>query len=195
MLELWARDGVGILIALLFWFLVVVIALVATASSKSPWDTVIAALAMSSQAGFAYMVYRLGKAQYTFARLVADRQHKIDMFPLRKEAAKFLDDIGNLLDSSRHISDSDVEAFRLCYLEVSKLFSDHAENISFALYEKMQEASARYSKITPVYDVETGTLAYRNDPMLTQKARDCVHDAINLFTDLQNAVDDEMRIR
>lgn len=185
----------GVMIGILFAFVVIVIAVVATASSKSPWDTVIAALAMSSQAGFAYMVYRLGRAQYAFTQQVSERQHKIDMYPLRKDAAKYLEEAGKLLIPFRHVSEDDVEAFRLCHLDISKLFSDRSEKLAFDLYEKMQSASHRFKQITPVYDVEADIMTYRDDPKLERDAHICVNDAIDLFTDLQNALDAEMRIR
>lgn len=193
-LQRWAEDGVGIMVAILFFILVGIIAVVATASSKSPWDTVIAALAMTSQAFFAYVVYRLGKNQYAFTQLVANRQHKIDMYPLRKKAYDFLEDAERLLIPKRPITFNDGEAFRLCHLEIAAVFSDEADTLAFELYEAVQYAERLFSKAQPELD-DGGSIKEPTNSAAAEEADASLDDVIDVYTDLQNMLNDEMRIR
>jgi hypothetical protein len=193
-LQRWGEDGVGIVVAILFFILVGIIVLVATASSKSPWDTVIAALAMTSQAFFAYVVWRLGKAQYAFTQQVTDRQHKIDMYPLRKDAVKNLGRAAKVLWRGLGMSDDEVEAFRLCHLEIKNLFSDNAESLAYELYQLMERAHLLHLRAVVTFD-EGGSIIKPADTEKLAAATNCVDNAFDVFTDLQNVMDDEMSIR
>lgn len=193
-LQRWAEDGVGIMVAILFFILVGIIAVVAAASSNKPWDTVIAAIGMGSQAFFAYVVYRLGKNQYAFTQLVANRQHKIDMYPLRKKVYDFLEGAEGLLIPKRPITFDDGEAFRLCHLEIAAVFSDEADALAFELYEAVQYAERLFSKAQHEFD-EGGSIIEVDKSEARDKAYASLDDVINVYTDLQNMLNDEMRIR
>ncbi|WP_143090129.1 hypothetical protein [Sphingomonas rubra] len=135
-------EWAAIVVAILFWSIVGLIAFIATAQSAKPWDTLIAALAMASQAFFAFMVWRLGQAQYAFARQTAERQHKIDAFPLRSEVIVALQDLGD-----KHIftpngiwpgaEDSFFELSKL----VTRLFSNEASDDAYQLYDAVMMAA------------------------------------------------------
>jgi len=187
------EAGLGIVIAVLFWFVVAVIIMVATWSSKSPWDTVIAALAMASQAFFAFVVWRLGKAQYAFTKQVTERQHKIDMYPLRRSAATQLQKAAEVLYGPTSLSDDDVELFRQCNLEITSLFSDEANELSFELYQLVESAHTLFLRAPPEYDVG-GSITMPGDPEIIAQATSAVDSAFDVLTDLQSLMDNEMRI-
>jgi hypothetical protein len=190
----WAVDGVGIMIAILFFILVGIIVTVAVASSKSPWDTVIAALAMASQAFFAYVVYQLGRAQYAFTRQVADRQHKIDMYPLRKTAIENLEAASLALHRPLSISDDHADAVMNSFLEIKQLFSNKAEDLSFELYQTFDRARYHAGKAAPIYDVKTGIATIR-DEAESDLLHIAIDDCWNCLIELKNIMDGEMLIR
>lgn len=192
-LRVWA-NGLGVFTVVAFWAIVVIIATVATAQSSKPWDTVIAALAMGSQAFFAYILWKLSRTQFEFTKTVAERQHNIDMYPLRKSAAERLDEASRLLIPRRVVGRDDVEAFRLCHLEINKLFSDEADQLAFDLYEAVEEAASLFRRYPATYDF-LGNLEKAEDPELAKRGFECLNVAIDLLTDLQNVMDEEMRIR
>lgn len=190
----WWETGAGLMIAILFWFLIGVITIMATAQSEKRWDTLIAALAMGSQAFFAAAVWRLSKHQFAYTKQVSERQHKIDMYPLRKAAADKLEEISVFIIPPCPITDDAVEAFRHCHLEINKLFSETTDDLAFELYQVVEEAYRYMRPVQPIYD-DGGSIVTPGDPGLTDDAYACLDEAFNLYTDLQNAVADEMRIR
>ncbi|RYD27799.1 MAG: hypothetical protein EOP89_03965 [Lysobacteraceae bacterium] len=190
----WWEATAVFVIAVLFWLLVGVIAIVATAQSEKQGDTFIAALAMGSQAFFAYQVWKLTKQQQAFASRTAERQHKIDMYPLRKVAADRLEEMAVFIIPPRPITEDGVEAFRQCHLEINKLFSDTTDDLAFELYQVVEEAHRYMRPVKPVYD-DGGSIVVPGDAGLTDDAHAYLDDAFSLYTDLQNAVADEMRIR
>lgn len=135
------EQGAGWVIAFLFWFVVVVISIIATAQSGKPWDTLIAAAAAGSQAFFAFMVWQLSKQQYAFTQRVTDRQHKIDAFSLRSEVIANLQELGN-----KHVFTQNgiwlgaEEGFLDIAKRVTRLFSNTASSIAYQLYEAVLEA-------------------------------------------------------
>ncbi|WP_112383877.1 hypothetical protein [Sphingomonas carotinifaciens] len=190
----WWETGSGLVIAILFWFLICVIAIVATAQSEKRWDTLIAALAMGSQAFFAAAVWKLSRNQFAYTKQVSERQHKIDMYPLRKVAVDRLEEVGVLIIPARPITEDTVEAFRYCHLEINKLFSETTDDLAFELYQVVEQAHRYLRPVEPVYD-DGGSIVVPGDTGMTDDAYACLDDAFNLYTDLQNAIADEMRIR
>lgn len=191
--ERWAVDGVGVVIGILFAFFVIIIAVVATASSKSPWDTVIATLAMVSQAFFAFVVLRMSENQNAFTKKMSERQHQIDMYPLRKDAVRNLGKAAKVLWRGMNLSDDEVEAFRLCHLEIKNLFSERADNLAFELYELMERAHLLHMRAAVTFD-DGGSIIKPADADKLAAANNCFDNAFDVFTDLQNAIDKEMGI-
>lgn len=190
----WWDTGAGIVIAVLFWFLIGVIAIAATAQSEKRWDTLIAALAMGSQAFFAAAVWKLSKNQFAYTQQVSERQHKIDMYPLRKAAALNLYASAKALDRPHQLSDDHVEAFRACHMEIKNLFSDQAEAMAFELYQLVEQAHILFLRAQPKYD-DGGSISEPADEQATRTAHNCLDNAYDAFTDLENRIDEEMRIR
>jgi hypothetical protein len=201
----WAVDGVGIVIAVLFFAIVIIIVTFAVASSKSPWDTVIAALAMTSQAFFAYMVYRLGREQYAFsqdvahrqdgfARQSADLQYKIDMYPLRRDAFANLEKAARVLTLHPDISDDQVEAVRASHLEIKRLFSDEAEALAFEVYQLVETAQRQAVMAQPTLD-EGGSIIEPVGAAEMSAIHEKLDKAVGYFTDLQNIMEEEMKVR
>lgn len=67
-----------------FVFFAGLLAIFAVAEKKGePFNAFFAAFGAIGQVAFAYLVFRLSKTQFEFAKLVAERQHKIDSFAER----------------------------------------------------------------------------------------------------------------
>lgn len=190
----WWETGAGVVIAILFWFLIGVITFVATAQSEKRWDTLIAALAMGSQAFFAAAVWKLSKNQFSYTQQVSDRQHKIDMYPLRKEAALNLYSAAKALEHPNLLSDDHVEAFRSCHMEIKNLFSDKAEAMAFELYQLVEQSHILFLRAQPKYD-DGGSISAPADEQATRTAHNYLDNAYDAFTGLENLIDGEMRIR
>ncbi len=190
----WWDTGAAFVVAILFWAVVCLIAIVATAQSAKPWDTFIAAIAMASQAFFAAAVWKLGKNQFAFTQQVSERQHKIDMYPLRKDAARNLEAAGKVLVTPPALTDESIEAFRLCHLEIKNLFSDEAGELAFELYQIMMQAHMQFTRAQPKYD-DGGSIKEPADPVKTSAAHKSLDDAYDYLTDLENIIDEEMRVR
>lgn len=187
-------EGLGIAAAVMFWVIIAIIALVATAQSAKPWDTVIAALAMGSQAFFAYMVYRLGKNQYAFTKQITERQHKIDAFQLRQVASNRLEELSNHLMPIEPIKYETIEAFRLLHIEIARLFSDKADDLAFELYQYVEQAKRQMRPVEPLYN-GIGEITNPGDDGINDDVRQSIDDAIDILLELQDMLNDEMRIR
>ena len=187
-------DGLGVVVAILFWFLLTVFVILATAQSGKPWDTFIAALAMVSQAFFAFMVWRLGQAQYAFARQTAERQHAIDMYPLRIALLNRLRKVFDEIIDAHAVLDRQIEEIRQCHLEIKNVFSDQANDLAYQLYEaSLIYASAR-NEHQPTYDFGGSIVVpeTRGGLEAIKAARD---EAWDIFTDLENTMDEEAKVR
>lgn len=179
--------------AFAFWFILIIIGIVAAAQSEKRWDTIIAALAMGSQAFFAAAVWKLGRNQFSYTKQVAERQHKIDMYPLRKVVLLEIERVSKSLAGIHTLSDEKVEAFRQCHLEINKLFSDEADGIAFELSQAVARGRDLYEQANQIYDPLLGKVSYLDQ----DKA--CLADeelkvARDLLVDLQNIIDEEMRL-
>lgn len=186
----WWETGAGLIIAILIG----VITIMATAQSEKRWDTLIAALAMGTQAFFAAAVWRLSKHQFAYTKQVSERQHKIDMYPLRKTAALNLYAAATALERPHQLSDDHIEAFRACHMEIKNLFSDRAEEMAFELYQLVQQTHILFLRAQPKYD-DGGSISEPADGQATRTAHNCLDKTYDAFTDLENLIDEEMRIR
>lgn len=190
-----AEQGTGWVIAILFWIIVTLIAVVATAQSGKPWDTLIAALAMASQAFFAFMVWRLGQAQYAFTQRITDRQHKIDAYPLRKEAVQELAvAFSDIRPGNFTVPDKAVSNIRACYVEIARLFSDTAAERAKEIYEALNRA--RKEVHTVHIDLPDAIVRRSYDRTeLTEQGKATVWSARIMYAELVTVLESEMRIR
>ncbi len=190
----WAQDGVGIVIAILFFIIVGIMVIIATAQSAKPWDTFIAALGVISQTFFAFVVWRLTISQNAFTKRMTERQQEIDKYPHRKEAAQKLEKLEPIINRQPNISDDEIEAFRLSHIEINKLFSPEAEELSFELYQTMENARRFMVKAQPTIDCG-GSITIPAGAEETGAVHKLLDHASDILTDLQNLMAEEMRIR
>lgn len=188
------EQGLGLVVAVLFWIIIMVLAIVATAQSSKPWDTLIAALAMASQAFFAFMVWRLGQAQYAFTQRVTDRQHKIDAFPLRCEAIAKLNESASIhFYGRREIFHGVDEKFRLHHVEVMRLFSDQASDLSFEMSEIINEAVMMTLPRT-ISPTATDEELEEEGIQHAKKLDGLVDEAFECYLELEAMLEEETRI-
>lgn len=186
-------DGLGVVVAILFWFLLTVFVIIATAQSGKPWDTFIAALAMVSQAFFAFMVWRLGQAQYAFARQTAERQHAIDMYPLRIALLTRLRAAFEGLIESTIIDERDVEEIRQCHLQIKNIFSDRADEEAYQLYEAVMALASVRLKYRPQYDFG-GSIIVRPTGSEKDELEAARQEAWDMYTEVENTMDLETKV-
>lgn len=189
----WATDGIGVIVAAMLGGVVILMVIIATAQSAKPWDTFIAALAMMSQAFFAYIVFRLSKQQYEFTKKIAERQQKIEMFGLRKEAANRLEQAGRAIIPFGALSYLEAAKFIGIKLEISQIFSVEASDLAYELHDSLEEAVYLFGEAKAEYIGAEDRMS-PTDPVKYAKALETVEDASSILSRLQRRLNDEMRI-
>lgn len=177
-----------------FWFFAIVLSTIATAQSEKRWDTFIAATAMISQTFFAFAVWRLGQSQFEFSRKASERQHKIDMYPLREKAYERLRLAMEPIFDWKRLTLDQADEFVQCYLVVKNVFSDDAGQLAYETYQAAEDYFRAVNAAQPTIDAG-GSISKPVSLDNVDAIRFARSRAIDAFTDAQDALDQELSIR
>jgi hypothetical protein len=125
-------------LAAMFWTVIVLLVVFATAEGKnSPFTAFFTAFGAAGQVFFAWMVWRIARQQLSFVEVVEERQHRVETFQIKKDIiAEFKKDTG-LITLVHHIGD---KFEKICALvrQMDHVFSDKVVELAYVFLDELE---------------------------------------------------------
>lgn len=175
-------------VAVLFWAIIFLIVLM-TFARGSFWEAnFFEAFGAIGQVGFAGAVFWLGWQQFKFTKQMAERQHNLESFPLRRAALEKIDKHAESLnDGAKNFNDGfHYEAIRLM-VELGQLFPAKISDDFYAYTEVLEEIireKDRYLTVTGKAEREK----------IADEISDLISDAYGILVDVMTGMEEEMSI-
>jgi amino acid permease len=124
------------MVAILFWMLAGLLVLLAMAGAKDRWLEVgIAAIGAIGQVAIAVLVYRLSRDQFQFTKQMTERQHRLELYPLRRDALRALRNLEDVAYNARRIQSDDLALIHETAVEISHVFNEEIATAAFLFEE------------------------------------------------------------
>ena len=177
-------------LAAMFWAIIVLLVVFATAEGKdSPFTAFFTAFGAAGQVFFAWMVWRIARQQLRFVEVVEERQHRVETFQIKKDIIADFKKETALITLVHHIGSSFGEISAIVR-QMDHVFSDHVVELAYAFLDELEMMISLANKERGARGADKQAHQTIEDELNNK-----LNDVIDVYTDLENALEDDLTLK